>query len=411
MQTKSLSANWNETATDMTTNRGRVKVLRIIARLNVGGPATHVILLTSGLNKERFLSYLVTGTVADGEGDLTGQARQMGVDPLVISELSREIRIANDMRAFFKLYNLIRKIKPDIVHTHTAKAGVLGRAAAILNKVPITIHTFHGHIFHSYFGRAKTFIFITIEKILALFTSRIVVISNNQLNDVRDTYRIAPVEKCSVIPLGLNLRPYLNGDVKDNMRKQFSLRKETLLVGIVGRLEKVKNHRMFLEAARRVISKDRDIDVRFLIVGDGTLRGELEAYAKELKIDDKVFFTGWAASPDLIYKDLDIVCLTSLNEGTPISLIEAMASSKPVVATGIGGVSDVVVNDDTGLLSPSGDVEGFSDKLLKLLRSPDMRIEMGKRGKAAVSERFSKERLFKDIEALYEEELIRRGIS
>lgn len=391
---------------DVKSNKDKIKILRIIARLNMGGPAIHVLLLTSGLNNKRFLSYLVTGTVADGERDITYIAKEMGIDPFVIPELSREIRLNNDFASFLKLYNLMRKLKPDIVHTHTAKAGTLGRIAAMINRVPIRIHTFHGHVFHSYFSALRTRAFIMIEKILARFTNKIIVISQNQLNEVRDRYRIAPDEKCSVIPLGLNLGPFLNSDEKNTNEKN---RRDTLSVGIVGRLVKVKNHRMFLDVVKKIRSDAPDMKVKFLIIGDGPLRNELGSYARNSKIEDLVIFTGWSIKLEAIYKDLDLVCLTSLNEGTPISLIEAMASGKPVISTDVGGVRDVVAHNESGLLSPSGDVERFSANLLKLLRNKEMRGRMGMAGRAAVIKKFSKERLFTDMERLYEKELQKRG--
>ena len=239
----------------------KIKVLRIIARLNIGGPARHVIILNSGLNKKRFSSHLVAGAVSEGEGDITHMAREMDIEPLIIPELRREIKPYNDFKTFIKLFRLIRRLRPDIVHTHTAKAGALGRIAAILNRVPIRIHTFHGHVFHSYFGRIKTGIFMVIERILALFTNRIVVIGRSQFNDVRDRYRIAHHDKCSIIPLGLDLQPFLNSTEDRGIRRELSIDKDTLLVGIVGRLVNVKNHKMFLDVVKKVKSEAPDIKV------------------------------------------------------------------------------------------------------------------------------------------------------
>ena len=386
----------------------RIKILRIIARLNIGGPAMHVLLLTSGLDSKKFLSHLVTGRVSEGEADAAHLAKEMGVDPLIIPELKRGIGLKDDFRAFLKLYRLMKDLKPDIVHTHPAKAGALGRMAAIMNMVPVRIHTFHGHVFHGYFGKLKTRLFMIIEKILARFTTRIIVISQAQLDDIEKRYRIAPPKKCSLIPVGLDLEPFFISDKKGELRRQLSIDEDTLLVGIVGRLVEVKNHRMFLQAARKIRFDAPDIKVKFLIVGDGGLRKDLEFYAEELEIASSVIFTGWRSNLEEVYKDLDVVCLTSLNEGTPLSLIEAMASGRAVVSTSVGGVIDMIIHNEEGLLSPSGDVETFSRNLLGLLRDKDRREEMGRKAKASVSERFSKERLFKDIERLYEEEL-RKG--
>ncbi len=390
--------------------KNRVKVLRIIARLNNGGPSRHVLILNSGLNSERYSSHLAIGRVSSGEGDLTHLAREMNIDTSIIPELSREISPLKDMITFFKLCSLIRRIKPDIVHTHTAKAGALGRMAAIVNRVPVKIHTFHGHIFHSYFGRIKTAIFIMIERFLSLFTSRIIAISHTQLDELMNGYGVIPKERGTVVPLGLDLEPYLrSGKVRD-IRPEYSLHKDTLLVGIVGRLEKVKNHTLFLEAVKKVLKSSSGLKVKFLVIGDGTLKKALESYAEQLGISGSVIFTGWQSDLVTIYKNLDVVCLTSLNEGTPISLIEAMACSRPVLSTDVGGVRDVVEDNISGILSPNEDVESFSKALKGLLCDKAMRERLGNAAKNAVMTKFSKKRLIEDIEKLYEIELTREKI-
>lgn len=386
----------------------RIRVLRIIARLNTGGPATHAILLNSGLDETRFKSHLVTGTVSGDERDMIEEARKKGVEPVVIPELKRELSLISDIRAFFKLYWIIRRLKPDIVHTHTAKAGTLGRLAAWLNHVPVKIHTFHGHVFHSYFGRLKTALFLAIEKTLAKFTDSIVVISPEQLKEIKDKYKVGREGKHHIIPLGLNLEPFLKPAANAGLREELSLGRSTLLVGVIGRLVSVKNHRMFLEAAKKVKVAWPGMKVKFLIVGDGSLRGDLEAYARKLGIDRSVVFTGWRSDLSVVYEALDIVCITSLNEGTPISLIEAMASGKAVVSTDVGGVRDIVTHNETGLLSPSRDAEAFSKNLLELLLDEDKRAGMGREGRKFVSRKYSKKRLISDMEFLYWNELNRK---
>lgn len=388
----------------------RIKVLRVKTRLTIGGPDTHVLLLNTGLDKEKFASYLVTGTVSNGEYDAIHIAKELGVKPIVIPELKRNIMLRDDIIAFIKLFNIIRRVKPDIVHTHTAKAGTLGRFAAIINRVPIRLHTFHGHVFHSYFNRLSTGIYIMIEKILARFTHKIIVISKSQLDDVAEKYKIAPEKKCSIIPLGLDLSLFLSLAGKKDLRGELSIDREMLVVGMVGRLVDVKNHRMFLEVVAGICRTDPDIKAKFMIVGDGPLRNDLEGYATELNIKDRIIFTGWRRDLGSVYNTLDIACLTSLNEGTPISLIEAMASGKAVLSTDVGGVRDVVTHGETGLLVSSGDIQGFSSSLVRLLSDRDLRDEMGKRGRSAVSEKFSKERLVRDIERLYVEELVSKKI-
>jgi len=387
------------------TKKNKIKVLRIKSRLTIGGPDIHVLLLNSGLDKESFESYLAVGTTDTGEPDMTHVAKELGIDLFVIPELKREINLKNDLITFFKLCRLMRRIRPDIVHTHTAKAGTLGRIAAIFTRVPVKIHTYHGHVFHSYFGSLRTCLFIFIERLLAKFTDKIVVISKNQLRDVKDVYKIAPAEKCPLIPLGLDLEPFLK---KNRQLDDLPGPEGLMRVGIIGRLVDVKNHKMFLDVLKEIKDREPDLKVEFLVVGGGDLKERLESYACKLGIEGSVFFKGFLSELvgerrelTSIYNDLDIVALTSLNEGTPISLIEAMASGKAVVSTDVGGVRDVVIQDETGLLNPSNDVDGFSSNLLILLKDRGRRIEMGARGRSFVKERFSKERLFKDIETLY----------
>jgi len=378
------------------------KILRIIARLNIGGPAIHTTLLTAGLDRTRFASLLVAGVVGEGEGDMSYFASEYGVKPIIIPELGREIGVKNDLTALYKLFRLIKTEKPEILHTHTAKAGTVGRVAAILSGVPHIFHTFHGHVLHSYFGKFKTKLFIFIERLLARFTDKIIVISPLQYRELCHQIKIAPPKKFSIIPLGFDLTQFLNAEVHcGKLRRELHVSEDTLLVGIVGRLTAIKNHALFLRSAARVLEKVAN--VRFLIGGDGELATELKELANNLQIQDKVIFLGWRDDMPVIYADLDIVVLTSLNEGTPVSLIEAMASTKAVVATAVGGVPDIVFDGQTGILVPSGDEEKLSAAIIDLLEDAEKRRNLGKRGREFVKGKFTKERLFADMARLYEE--------
>ena len=378
-----------------------IKIVRIIARLNIGGPAINAVLLTEGLDKDKFTTRLVTGKVDLHEGDMSYLAKEKNIDFVLIDELGRNLNIVRDLKAFWKIYKIIKNERPDIVHTHTAKAGALGRLAAFLAGVPIKVHTFHGHVFDGYFNSISTRVFIVIEKVLGMLTTKVITVSNSVANDVSMRYNIVPKEKVAVILLGFDLDRFFTADSrKGHLKQESNLSSDYLLVGMVGRLVPIKNHRMFIDAIKVLITNG--MKVKALIVGDGQLRRELENYAEQIEIKNNVLFLGWRKDLENIYPDLDVVCLTSLNEGTPVSLIEAMASGKPVVATDVGGVRDVVNEGKSGFLVPSGDVNRFADSLSELLKNDSMRSTMGVYARKSVMVKFTKERLVKDTEDLYE---------
>jgi len=382
----------------------KLKILRIIARLNVGGPAIHTILLTQALNNERFESILVAGQVGKAEKDMIYLAKEKGVKPVIIPELGRQIDPIKDIFVLWKIFKLMKRERPDIVHTHTAKAGALGRAAAVLSGVPVRIHTFHGHIFESYFSKFYIVLFLLIERILALFTKYIVVVSQAQKREIGERYKIAAPDKIKVIPLGLELEKFfpVNGRA-GKLRGELGLGEDIIIVGIVGRLVPVKNHKMFLEAANLLSGLLEDkFKIKYLIVGDGEERQSLEEYAKKLGLGDDAIFCGWREDTADIYSDLDIAGLTSLNEGTPVALIEALAAGRPVVATNVGGVADVVKDGVNGYLVAPADVQAFALRLADLVKDSAKRSEFGFSGRQMVRERFSRERLVRDMSKLYE---------
>jgi len=290
------------------------------------------------------------------------------------------------------------------VHTHTAKAGTLGRLAAICAGVPIKVHTFHGHVFDGYFSPMKAKVFLLIEKILACFTDRVIVVSELVKREIVNKLKVTNTSKCMIVPLGFELNKFLTCEKNSGyFRKELNLAPDALLVGIVGRLVPIKNHRMFLSAAKNIIDKDVNRNIKFVIIGDGECALELKEYAKQCGLEKHVIFTGWKKDLASVYADLDVIALTSLNEGTPVSIIEAMASGKPVIATDVGGVRDLISEGENGFLAASNDIEGFSNKLAALLSDSEKRIKFGMRGRELVRTKYSKERLIKDIEALYEE--------
>ena len=403
-------------------NGSPVKVARIIDRLNIGGPAKHVVWLTVGLTSDEFESTLITGTVPSGEGDMGYFARNNKVEPIFIDEMSRELS-ARDILVIAKLIRLFIQIKPQIIHTHKAKAGAAGRIAATIYKWltpsafwlrPRTchvVHTYHGHVFHSYYGRFKTRLFVAVERLLAAFcTDRIVVVSEQQRREIHESFRIGHPDQFRVVPLGIDFDE-LKED-RNTLREDYSIANEEVVVGIVGRLCEVKNHGMFLEAAAQFFALGEDkSQPLFVVVGDGHLRAEMETRARELGVEDRVIFTGFRKDAASLYADLDLVALTSLNEGTPLTLIEAMCCGRPIVSTEVGGVVDVMGARqasmdgftvwDHGVTVPSGDASAFSRALRYVIENPERRREMGERGRAFVTSRLSKDRLISDIESLY----------
>jgi glycosyltransferase involved in cell wall biosynthesis len=444
-----------------------MKVLRIIARLNVGGPARHAVWLSEGLRSANCETLLVSGRVPPGEDDMAYLAEAAGVRSLIFPEMSRELS-AKDALTIWKLYRLMVHERPDIVHTHTAKAGATGRIAGLMYRwlTPGTlvgrsracrlVHTYHGHVFHSYYGPLKTRFFLGIERLLArLATDRIVVVSEQQRREVHETFRVGRAGQFLVIPLGVDLKVYEGFEARrPRARAEFGARDGDVLVGIIGRLTEIKNHRMFLGAAalyRALAASGGSVSsgtgvppvnhaqdaratdvppvnhaqdarattasrVRFIIIGDGRLRPELEASARELGVDDCVTFLGSRRDPENFYPALDVVALTSLNEGTPLTLIEAMANARPVISTAVGGVADLVgvpvslepagtgyTICERGILVRPRDAKGFAIGLARLTGDDQMRAEMGRRGREFVLENHGKDRLLADVSALYDE--------
>ena len=403
-----------------------MKILRIIARLNVGGPARHVVWLTAGLQDGEFQSTLIAGRVPDGEEDMAYLAEQNGVIPFFIDEMSRELSI-HDAVSLIKIFRRMRLENPDIVHTHTAKAGTVGRVAAFFyrwltwktllgkpRRVRV-VHTFHGHVFHSYYGGLKTGIFIAIEKILArIATDKIIVISTQQLEEIHGVFGIGRAVQFKIVPLGIDLEPYQESVSKrSDFRRELGAGDDEVLVGFVGRLTEIKNVSLYLQAAELYVKANQaDLSkARFVIVGDGHLRKDLESEALERGIGDNVNFLGNRTDVEAIYAGLDIVALTSLNEGTPLSLIEAMAAERAVISTAVGGVVDLLgeeteVRDgftvcERGITVAPNSAHGFMNGLIYLAKNEKLRESFTARAGQFVRTTYSKDRLIRDIRELY----------
>lgn len=403
-----------------------MKIVRIIARLNVGGPARHVVWLTKELQDKEFESVLLAGSIPVGEEDMSYFAAENAVEPFYIEEMSRELS-PKDAISLWKVFRKIRQEKPDIIHTHTAKAGTIGRVAGFFYRwlTPKTligkphpvkfVHTYHGHVFHSYYGNLKTKIFLFIEKTLArLATHRIIVISHQQFEEIHKQFGVGKEQQFEIIPLGIDFEPFQN--VKKNrniLRKEIGAADEEILVGLVGRLTAIKNISLLLEVAKLFDTEKNSSfsQPRFVIIGDGNQKQLLEDESGNLDLEKRVEFLGNRNDPEIFYAGLDIVALTSLNEGTPLSLIEAMANGRAVISTAVGGVVDLLgeireTRDgfnvcERGISIASGDAKGFYKGLIYLAENAEVRKSLVRNGLEFVSKNYSKERLVKDITALY----------
>lgn len=415
---------------------GKIKVMRVIDRLNVGGPAKHVTWLSAGMDAGGFETLLITGVVPPGEGDMSGFAREAGVAPLVIEEMSRELSW-RDAVVVVRLLRELWKHRPQVVHTHKAKAGAVGRSAAFLYRwlTPgallgrprqcLVVHTYHGHIFHSYYGPLKTKLFVAIERALArLCTDAIITISEQQRREINEEFGVGRREQFRVIPLGINFAEYERPG--GSLRADYGLSEDDFLIGLVGRLCEVKNITLLLEAARLLQEESAAaVRLRFIVVGDGHLREALEQRARELSVSERVIFTGFRDDAAALYGQLDLVVLTSLNEGTPLTLIEAMYHGRAVVSTEVGGVVDLMGRRqelsegvesgrdaahspglkfwEHGITTPSRDAEALARAIRIMAEHSALRRQMGERSSEFVRRHYSKDRLVREVGALYRE--------
>jgi glycosyltransferase involved in cell wall biosynthesis len=377
------------------------KILRIINRFNLGGPTFNAAYLTKYLSPE-FETMLIGGTIDETEESSDFILDQLGIKATLIPEMGRKISMLDDLKAYDKIKKIIRDFKPDIVHTHASKAGTLGRLAAHNMGVKVIIHTFHGHVFHSYFGTLKTQFYKAVEREMARRSTAIIAISQKQKEELAQIHKICKDEKITVIPLGFDLSRFQENtaEKRNNFRRKFNLQDDEIAIAIVGRLVPIKNHGFFLRALKIATSKTTK-KIRAFVVGDGEERANLEKLSSDLNLEKTLLtFTSWIKNVDEVYAGVDIVALTSLNEGTPVSLIEAQAANKPIVSTNVGGIENVVV-PETAFLSPAKDLEEFAGNLLKLIENEELRNNMSKEGWRHIREKYHYTRLVKDVSNLY----------
>ena len=381
----------------------KIKVLRIINRFNIGGPTYNATFLTKYLSDD-FETMLIGGLPEDGESDSLHILEEYGLNPILIEEMKRTPSFQGDRKAYKRLKEIIREFKPDIVHTHASKAGALGRKAAHELKVPVIIHTFHGHVFHSYFGKFKTRVYKFIERRLAKQSTGIVAISNLQKEELSKEHNICAGKKIAVIPLGFDLNKFHDNleEKRQITRGEYSLKEDEVAVCIIGRLAPIKNHTLFLESIE-IVSKQTDKKIAVFIVGDGTERISIERKIENMQLGSNVRFvlTSWIKNIDCFNAGMDILCLTSDNEGTPVSLIEAQAANIPVISTDVGGVRDVVEDGVTGFIVPKNSKEKFSEKLLLLINNEKKREKMSQNGWTFVKHKFHYTTLVENMESYY----------
>ncbi|TQK50652.1 glycosyltransferase involved in cell wall biosynthesis [Streptomyces sp. SLBN-118] len=380
------------TTTHRSTGSGiqRLRVMRVITRMNIGGPAVQVSTLMRGLDPDRFDHLLITGQVASGEADYLDQ-RAADLPVHRLQWLGRAVRPTDDVRCVVELARAMRRFRPHIVHTHTAKAGALGRAAAVMARVPSRVHTFHGHLLHGYFSPAKTRAMVRAERSLAAFTDRLVAVGSR----VRDDLLAAGIGKAkqyTVVPPGTRLA---SAPEPSEARRLLGLPQDCPVVAYVGRITGIKRPDRFLDVAREV--RRAVPATHFVMCGEGDFEPDPEAVAD---LGDSLHRLGWRADVETVYAAADLVLLTSDNEGMPVSLIEAGLAGLPAVATNVGSVAEVVQDGTTGLLARPSSAE-LARHTVTLLRDGQLRQDMGARARTFAAERFGEERLVADTQALY----------
>ena len=385
-----------------------MRILRVITRLNIGGPSIQALALTTRLAARGATTTLLHGRLGEGEGDMRYLAAP-DANLQFVPTLQRAIAPLDDLRTLRALYAAMREFKPTLVHTHMAKAGLLGRLAAFAYNLTrgdaprtFVVHTYHGHVLEGYFSRVITGVFIGLERLMARFSDAIIAISPAIRTDLLNTYRIGRPEQYHVVPLGFDLAAFAAVDTaaRTRARAELQISSDAPVLATVGRLTAIKNYALLLDAAQLVASGRPNLVV--LLAGDGELRSELEAQAARLGITANVRFLGWRRDLPAIYAATDVFALTSKNEGTPVALIEAMATGVPGVSTEVGGVGDVIADTSMGLKVPLDDPRALATAVERLFADSEQRRRMGEVARAHVLAHYDITRLVNDIDTLYQ---------
>lgn len=387
----------------------KIKVVRIINRFNLGGPTFNATFLTRFLSDE-FETTLIGGVPDKGETNSLHILKEYGIKPIVLPEMSRAIHISQEYRAYKKIKKILKEIQPDIVHTHASKAGLLGRMAAFSLRIPVVVHTFHGHVFHSYFGKFKTTFFKQIERYLAKKSTGIIAISALQKHELADVHKIVNQEKIKVIPLGFDLQKFQEGRIekREAVRAQYKLSDDEVAITIIGRLAPIKDHDYFLNVIEEVL-KQTTQEIKVFIVGDGSEKNHIEDRVNKLNeaYPNRIMMTSWILDIATFIQGMDIVCLTSKNEGTPVSLIEAQAAGVPVISTDVGGVRDAMEDGKSGFVVKRENIETYIKNLRLLIEDDKLREKISIFGQKNATEKFGYQRLVLEMEDYYKELLKR----
>ncbi|MBK9212426.1 MAG: glycosyltransferase [Saprospiraceae bacterium] len=387
------------------------KVLHILNRPHFGGPILYAGSLIQSINKD-FESRLLVGELSPKEEDATAILTNFGIKPMVVKGMERNISPWNDFKVYWRLRRIIRHYNPDIVHTNGAKAGALGRLAANHERVPVIIHTFHGHVFKAYFSRPVSWMFLQIERYLANITTKIISISKQQTIELCNEFHVAELDKIETIPLGFDFNRFVTDQAvkRKRFRDEFKISDDAICIGIVGRMVPVKDHKFFIKAISKIL-REAKVPIKAFIVGDGETRNAIEEYAVALglpftneydrKHQHPLIFTSWRTDIDCVFAGLDIVTLCSKNEGTPVTLMEAQAAEKPIVATKVGGVMDTVLEGETALLCEAGDLDGYCQQLLSLVHDAEIRHRLTTKSRSFVLKNFHHSEFIQNTESLY----------
>jgi glycosyltransferase involved in cell wall biosynthesis len=384
-------------------------IVHVIARLNVGGAALHVLQLAREQRRRGHDVVVVAGTLAAGEESMEYVADELGVPVLKLPALQRELSPRADAAAIRALRGILRGRRPDVLHTHTAKAGATGRLAALLAgsaRPRAVIHTYHGHVLSGYFSSRRERIFRLVERLLGRATGALVAVSDEVRDDLV-RFGIAPAEQIAVVPYGFDLPAWSEADdaARAQVRAELGVDDDTFVVGWAGRLTAIKRPLDLVRTLRSLV--DQKVDAVLVLVGDGDDREQTEALARQLSVEDRCRLVGFQQGMRAWYAAFDATLMTSANEGTPVVAIESLAAERPVVATRVGGTATVVTDGESGFLEAVGDTDALAGRLTLLARDPDLRSALGRNGSADVRARFATERMTDELDAVYRKALAR----